>query len=185
MQQTALLAGEAVADAELVTTVLKDATRRVRPAAIPAAGNFFDTWFESGGSLLRGSGSFLRATPSQHSRSPPSLRGAMEIIAGCHTSHTERPCWLGFPGFRYPRTFCPTSLWEARSVTRSAVLPSCGNDRRPRHPIMRCVTESAAYRRSRNTAGSVERVTVLVSSRAFVPAASRAARRGRAFLAPT
>jgi len=62
MQQTALLAGEAVADAELVTTVLKDATRRVRPAAIPAAGNFSDTWFENGGSLLRGSGSF----PSGH-----------------------------------------------------------------------------------------------------------------------
>jgi len=32
MQRTALLAGEAVADAEIVTTVLKDATRRVRPS---------------------------------------------------------------------------------------------------------------------------------------------------------
>jgi hypothetical protein len=30
MQQTALLAGEAVADAEIVTTVFKDATKRVR-----------------------------------------------------------------------------------------------------------------------------------------------------------
>jgi len=33
MQRTALLAGEAVADAEIVTTVLKDAARRVRPGA--------------------------------------------------------------------------------------------------------------------------------------------------------
>jgi membrane-associated phospholipid phosphatase len=62
MQHTALLAGEAVADSELVTTVLKDATLRVRPAAIPFNGNFSDTWFRSSGSLLRGRGSF----PSGH-----------------------------------------------------------------------------------------------------------------------
>ena len=31
MQHTGLLAGEAVADAEILTTVMKDATRRVRP----------------------------------------------------------------------------------------------------------------------------------------------------------
>jgi len=62
MQRTALLAGEAVADAEILTTVLKDATARVRPAAIPAKRNFSDSWFESGGSRLRGAGSF----PSGH-----------------------------------------------------------------------------------------------------------------------
>jgi len=62
MQRTALLAGEAVADAEIVTTVLKDATSRVRPAGIPARGNFSDSWFEGGGSTFRGSGSF----PSGH-----------------------------------------------------------------------------------------------------------------------
>ena len=62
MQRTALLAGEAVADAEILTTVLKDATTRVRPAAIPAGGNYSDSWFESSGSRLRGSGSF----PSGH-----------------------------------------------------------------------------------------------------------------------
>lgn len=62
MQRTALLACEAVADAEIVTTVLKDATNRVRPAGIPAGGNFSDSWFESSGSRLRGSGSF----PSGH-----------------------------------------------------------------------------------------------------------------------
>ncbi len=62
MQHTALLAGEAVADAEVLTTFLKDATRRVRPAAVPVKGGYSDTWFESGGSMFRGSGSF----PSGH-----------------------------------------------------------------------------------------------------------------------
>jgi membrane-associated phospholipid phosphatase len=62
MQRTALLAGEAVADAEILTTVLKDATKRVRPAGIPSPGNFSDSWFESSGSVLRGNGSF----PSGH-----------------------------------------------------------------------------------------------------------------------
>ena len=62
MQHTALLAGEAVADAEIVTTVLKDATKRVRPAGFPAQGNLYDSWFESRGSFVRGNGSF----PSGH-----------------------------------------------------------------------------------------------------------------------
>jgi membrane-associated phospholipid phosphatase len=62
MQHTALLVGEAVVDAEVVTTVLKDATKRVRPAAIPPRGNYSDSWFESSGSFLRGNGSF----PSGH-----------------------------------------------------------------------------------------------------------------------
>jgi membrane-associated phospholipid phosphatase len=63
MQRTALLAGEAVADAEILTTVLKDATKRVRPAGFPPQGNLYDSWFESSGPLLRGNGSF----PSGHS----------------------------------------------------------------------------------------------------------------------
>lgn len=62
MQRTALLAGEAVGDAEILTTVLKDATKRVRPAGIAPHGNFSDSWFDSGGSFLRGNGSF----PSGH-----------------------------------------------------------------------------------------------------------------------
>ncbi len=62
MERTALLAGEAVADAEIVTTVLKDATKRARPAGIPAQGNLYDSWYDSSGSFLRGNGSF----PSGH-----------------------------------------------------------------------------------------------------------------------
>jgi membrane-associated phospholipid phosphatase len=62
MQHTALLVGEAVADSEILTTIFKDATRRVRPAGVPPNGNYWDNWFESGGSVYRGSGSF----PSGH-----------------------------------------------------------------------------------------------------------------------
>jgi membrane-associated phospholipid phosphatase len=62
MERTALLAGEAVADSEIVSTFFKDATRRVRPADFPANGNLYDSWFESGGSPLRGNGGF----PSGH-----------------------------------------------------------------------------------------------------------------------
>jgi membrane-associated phospholipid phosphatase len=62
MQKTALFAGEAVANAEILTTVFKDVDRRVRPAAIAPNGNFSDTFFDSPGSWLRGRGSF----PSGH-----------------------------------------------------------------------------------------------------------------------
>ena len=47
MTGTALLAAEAVVDSEILTTVLKDSLRRLRPVAIPPQGNFSDTWFES------------------------------------------------------------------------------------------------------------------------------------------
>jgi membrane-associated phospholipid phosphatase len=47
MTHTALLAGEALADAEILSTVLKDVTNRRRPNAIPTTGNFSDTFFES------------------------------------------------------------------------------------------------------------------------------------------
>ena len=80
MQGTALLAGEAIADAEILTTVLKDATLRVRPAAIPSHGNFSDTWFESGGSLVRGSGSF----PSGHTIAAFSLATVVARRYGNH-----------------------------------------------------------------------------------------------------
>ena len=62
MKRSALFAGEAVADAEILTTVLKDATKRVRPAGVPPRGNYSDTWFDSRGSVVRGNGSF----PSGH-----------------------------------------------------------------------------------------------------------------------
>ncbi len=61
-QHTSLLAGEAVADVEILATVMKDLDRRLRPIDVPANGNFSDTWFEGHGSVIRGNGSF----PSGH-----------------------------------------------------------------------------------------------------------------------
>jgi len=46
-KNTALLAGEAVADAEILTTIFKGVDRRVRPQNLPANTKFGDTWFES------------------------------------------------------------------------------------------------------------------------------------------
>ena len=62
MRNTALLAAEAVGDSEILATVMKDAMKRVRPAAIGTGQNYSDTWFDSSGSFLRGNGSF----PSGH-----------------------------------------------------------------------------------------------------------------------
>lgn len=61
-RSTALLAGEAVLDAEILTTVFKDIDRRKRPAAYSPTGDFVDSWFNSQGSWIRGNGSF----PSGH-----------------------------------------------------------------------------------------------------------------------
>ena len=68
-KRTALLAAEAVANSEILTTVMKDIDRRLRPGAIAPNGNFSDTWFDSGGNWLRGRGSF----PSGHSIAAASI----------------------------------------------------------------------------------------------------------------
>jgi membrane-associated phospholipid phosphatase len=68
-KKTALLAAEAVADSELVTIVMKDIDRRLRPAVIGLHGNYSDTWFQSGGPWLRGQGSF----PSGHTIAAASI----------------------------------------------------------------------------------------------------------------
>jgi membrane-associated phospholipid phosphatase len=46
-KNTALLAAEAVADVEILTTVFKGVDRRVRPQNLPTNTKFGDTWFES------------------------------------------------------------------------------------------------------------------------------------------
>jgi membrane-associated phospholipid phosphatase len=82
MQHTGLLAGEALADIAIVQTVLKDATRRVKPSRFPASG-----WFESKGppaSYLRGNGSF----PSGHSMAAFSLA---TIVARRYGNHRWVP----------------------------------------------------------------------------------------------
>lgn len=62
MKATSLLAGEAVADSEIVTTVFKGLSRRVRPAELPPGSSLSDTWFDRKGAFLRAAGSF----PSGH-----------------------------------------------------------------------------------------------------------------------
>jgi membrane-associated phospholipid phosphatase len=48
-RDTALLAGEAVGDAEIVTAIFKAADRRLRPNNLPPSSSFGDTWFEGHG----------------------------------------------------------------------------------------------------------------------------------------
>jgi membrane-associated phospholipid phosphatase len=62
-QKTFLLAGEAVIDSEILTTVLKDADGREAPISYPAGGDFRDSWFKvRSGGWLGGLGSM----PSGH-----------------------------------------------------------------------------------------------------------------------
>ncbi len=84
MQHTALLAGEAVADAEIVTTVLKDIDQRARPVTFTPHGNYWDSWFESKGSLLRGDGSF----PSGHTIAAFSIAA---VVAHRYRTHRWVP----------------------------------------------------------------------------------------------
>jgi membrane-associated phospholipid phosphatase len=62
MQQTALLAGEAFVDAQIVSEVMKNVDRRLRPSEIPPNGDFGHSWFKEGGGILIDRGSF----PSGH-----------------------------------------------------------------------------------------------------------------------
>lgn len=59
---TALLAGEAVLNAEIVTIAMKDIGRRLRPVDVGPNGNFNDTWSDSKNRSIGGFGSF----PSGH-----------------------------------------------------------------------------------------------------------------------
>lgn len=61
-QHTALLAGEAVIDAEIVSVVMKDVGRRLTPLEVPRTGNFSDTWFKRKGNWWAANGAF----PSGH-----------------------------------------------------------------------------------------------------------------------
>jgi len=61
-QHTSLLAGEALADAEILATVMKSVDRRLRPSDLLPNGDFSDTWFKRRGPFISGRGSF----PSGH-----------------------------------------------------------------------------------------------------------------------
>jgi membrane-associated phospholipid phosphatase len=63
-RNTAVLAAEGLAGAQIVTFALKQAVGRLKPSDIPPGGNLGDTWFQYKGTLSNG-GSF----PSGHSAS--------------------------------------------------------------------------------------------------------------------
>lgn len=88
-RSTALLAGEAVADSEILTTIMKSIDRRHRPADVPTNGNFSDTWFESrDGWALSGKGSF----PSGHTIAAFSVA---TVFAERYRRHRWVP-WLAY-----------------------------------------------------------------------------------------
>ena len=61
-KETALLAAEAIANAQILSLVMHTADRRIRPRNLPITSDYRDTWFKNKVSLIRGSGSF----PSGH-----------------------------------------------------------------------------------------------------------------------
>lgn len=79
-QHTALLAAEAVADGEIVSTICKVATKRARPAAFAPNGNLYDSFFDSKGSALRSNGGF----PSGHTMAAFSIATVVARRYGNH-----------------------------------------------------------------------------------------------------
>jgi membrane-associated PAP2 superfamily phosphatase len=89
-QKTFILAGEAVLSSEILTTVMKDTSRRLNPGVVSHGdGDFSDTWFQKKqGSWIRGIGSF----PSGHTI-------AAFSIATVFAKRYPRPRW--FPWVAY------------------------------------------------------------------------------------
>jgi hypothetical protein len=124
-QQTALLAGEAVADAEIVSVVMKDVDRRLTPLEIPPNGNFSDTWFKRNGNWLAANGAF----PSGHAVAAFSVA---TVIARRYGTHK----WVPFVAYGTAGFICFSRLTLSAhfasdlfmgaalgySVTRFAVL---------------------------------------------------------------
>jgi len=61
-RHTAILAGEAVGDSEILAVIAKDIDRRSRPSSYAPGASMSDSWFNATGSGLRSTGSF----PSGH-----------------------------------------------------------------------------------------------------------------------
>jgi membrane-associated phospholipid phosphatase len=85
---TALLAGEAVLNAEIVTTVMKDIDRRLRPREIGPNGDFSDSWFRSSSRSPGGFGGF----PSGHTVAAFS---AATVFAERYRNHRWVP-WVAY-----------------------------------------------------------------------------------------
>ncbi len=87
-QHTSLLAGEAVADSEILATVIKNVTRRLRPIDIPPDGDFSESWFRSHGTVTGGRGSF----PSGHTIAAFSVA---TVFADRYRNHRWVP-WVAY-----------------------------------------------------------------------------------------
>ena len=87
---TGLLAGESAVDAEILAWVLKNATGRIRPSAIPQGGSYSDTWFKTYHPLLRADGSF----PSGHAIAAFSIA---TVFAHRYSNHRWVP-WVAYGG---------------------------------------------------------------------------------------
>lgn len=87
---TALLAGESVVDAEILGWVLKNATGRMRPSAVPPGGSYSDTWFKTYHPILRGDTSF----PSDHAIAAFSIA---TVFAHRYSNHRWVP-WVAYGG---------------------------------------------------------------------------------------
>ena len=82
---TALLAGEAYADASVVDLVMKAITRRKRPSDVPVGGSYNDTFFKGGSSPLKGS-----SFPSGHA---VGVFSVATIVASRYHNHRWAP-WV-------------------------------------------------------------------------------------------
>lgn len=87
-QHTVLFAGEAVADAEFLTAVMKDVDARLRPRTFAPNGDFDDSWFRAHGTLISGRGSF----PSGHTIAAFSVA---TVFADRYRSHRWAP-WVAY-----------------------------------------------------------------------------------------
>ena len=134
---TSLLAAEAAADAEIMAWVLKNATGRERPGAVPPGGNYSDTWFEHYHPPLLGEEGF----PSGHAIAAFSVA---TVFARRYRNHRWVP-WVaygaastvGFSAFPsrhiFPPTFSPgpysgmplAGLWSFARGTRALISHVC------------------------------------------------------------
>ena len=86
--QTALLAGDAVVNAEIVTIAIKDIDRRLRPSQVGPNGDFSGTWFRASSRNIGGFGGF----PSGHTVAAFSVA---TVFAERYRNHRWAP-WVAY-----------------------------------------------------------------------------------------